>query len=85
MKIIAHRGLLNGKDEKLENRPDTFKKALEAGFDVEVDVDCDSGTKKAPEPNFWGKYCRQKSLGKFWTMGGQKKVWMFRVCSLNFS
>ncbi len=38
MKIIAHRGLLNGKDEQLENRPGTIKKALEAGFDVEVDV-----------------------------------------------
>ena len=33
-----------------------------------------SGTKKAPKLNFWGKFCRQKSLLKFWPMGGQKKV-----------
>ena len=34
----------------------------------------DSETKKAPKLNFWGKFCRQKSLLKFWPMGGQKKV-----------
>ena len=33
-----------------------------------------SETKKAPKLNFWGKFCRQKSLLKFWPMGGQKKV-----------
>ena len=38
MKIIAHRGLTNGKDPKLENKPDTIRKALDAGFDVEVDI-----------------------------------------------
>ena len=35
---------------------------------------CVSGTKKAPKLNFWGKVGRQKSLLKFWPMGGQKKV-----------
>ena len=33
-----------------------------------------SETKKAPKLNFLGKFCRQKSLLKFWPMGGQKKV-----------
>ena len=33
-----------------------------------------SGIKKAPQLNFLGKFCRQKSLLKFWPMGGQKKV-----------
>ena len=33
-----------------------------------------SGTKKAPKLNFLGKFCRQKSLLKFWPMGRQKKV-----------
>ena len=42
-----------------------------------------SGTKKAPEPNFLGKFCRQKNLGKFWQWG-IKKVGVFRVCSLMF-
>ena len=31
-------------------------------------------TKKTPKLNFLGKFCRQKSLLKFWPMGGQKKV-----------
>jgi len=38
MKIIAHRGLLNGPDKSLENRLDTIEKALKLGFDVEIDV-----------------------------------------------
>jgi hypothetical protein len=38
MRIIAHRGLVNGPDKKLENRPDTIEKALNLGFDVEIDV-----------------------------------------------
>ena len=33
-----------------------------------------SETKKAPKPNFFGKFCRQKILGKFWPMGDPKKV-----------
>jgi hypothetical protein len=37
MKIIAHRGNLNGKSTN-ENHPDQIKKALDMGFDVEIDV-----------------------------------------------
>jgi hypothetical protein len=39
MKIIAHRGLIDGsRNTTLENHPDTIKKALDMGFDVEIDV-----------------------------------------------
>jgi len=38
MKIIAHRGNLNGPDEKNENNPSYIQKALDADFDVEIDV-----------------------------------------------
>ena len=38
MKIVAHRGLLNGPDKELENRPSTIYNALENGFDVEIDM-----------------------------------------------
>ena len=38
MKIIAHRGLVNGPNKELENNPETISKAIEKGFDVEVDV-----------------------------------------------
>ena len=35
MKIISHRGNLNGPNEELENRLDTVEKAIESGFDVQ--------------------------------------------------
>jgi hypothetical protein len=38
MKLIAHRGLINGPDIDLENRPEQIKLALGQGFDCEVDV-----------------------------------------------
>jgi hypothetical protein len=38
MFIIAHRGLLDGPNKELENRPDQIEKAIAEGFDVEVDV-----------------------------------------------
>ena len=36
--IIAHRGLLDGPDDSLQNRPDQVTKALGVGFHVEIDV-----------------------------------------------
>jgi hypothetical protein len=38
MKFIAHRGLFNGPDVNLENRPEQILQALEAGYDCEVDL-----------------------------------------------
>jgi hypothetical protein len=38
MKLIAHRGLTNGPDVNLENRPEQIDLAIAQGFDVEVDV-----------------------------------------------
>lgn len=39
MRIIAHRGLLHGPDDKLENKPETIERALkDEAYDVEVDV-----------------------------------------------
>jgi hypothetical protein len=37
MKLIAHRGNIDGPSE-MENHPDHIQKAFDAGFDVEVDV-----------------------------------------------
>ena len=36
--LISHRGNLSGTNPKEENRPSYIKEALDAGFDVEVDV-----------------------------------------------
>lgn len=38
MKIIAHRGLLEGPDLNLENRPAVIEHALRNGFDAEIDA-----------------------------------------------
>lgn len=38
MRIIAHRGNLHGPNPELENRDDYVMKAIDAGFEVEIDV-----------------------------------------------
>jgi hypothetical protein len=38
MKLIAHRGLLNGPDKSIENNPSQINLALKAGFDCEIDL-----------------------------------------------
>lgn len=38
MRIISHRGNLNGKDPEKENHPDYILNALKAGYDVEIDL-----------------------------------------------
>jgi hypothetical protein len=38
MRLIAHRGLLEGPDKQLENSPAQIGKALSMGFDCEVDL-----------------------------------------------
>ena len=38
MKIISHRGNIEGPGSSVENHPDQIKKVLEMGFDVEIDV-----------------------------------------------
>jgi hypothetical protein len=39
-RLIAHRGLLEGPDKKMENDPVQIERALELGFDCEVDLWC---------------------------------------------
>jgi hypothetical protein len=38
MLIIAHRGLTDGPDELLQNHPDQVQRALDQGFDAEIDL-----------------------------------------------
>jgi hypothetical protein len=38
MKLISHRGNLNGPNKERENHPDYIYEALQAGYDVEIDV-----------------------------------------------
>ena len=38
LKIISHRGLLNGPDESVENNPKYILNTINIGFDIEIDV-----------------------------------------------
>ena len=38
MKLIAHRGNINGPNPEKENHPDYINTAIKSGYDVEVDV-----------------------------------------------
>lgn len=38
MKLIAHRGNLNGSNVEDENKPEYIKEALNKGYDVEIDL-----------------------------------------------
>ena len=38
MRIISHRGYIDGEDYTLENNPEQIRKMLEINFDVEIDV-----------------------------------------------
>ena len=42
MKLISHRGNINGPIEDLENNPDYLDIALSKGFDVEIDIWCNN-------------------------------------------
>tara|TARA_Y100000114_G_C11760766_1_gene329535 strand:- start:2208 stop:2654 length:447 start_codon:yes stop_codon:yes gene_type:complete len=38
MRLISHRGNINGKQHSLENQPNYILKAIEQGYDVEIDI-----------------------------------------------
>jgi hypothetical protein len=38
MKLIAHRGNIRGPNSEKENHPDYINEAIEAGYDVEIDI-----------------------------------------------
>jgi hypothetical protein len=38
MKLISHRGNINGKNPERENHPDYILEAINAGYDVEIDI-----------------------------------------------
>lgn len=43
MKLISHRGNINGKVDILENNPEHLKNVIASGYDVEVDVRIEKG------------------------------------------
>ena len=42
MIIISHRGLLDGPNYQLENKPEQIEKCISLGYDVEIDLRCEN-------------------------------------------
>jgi hypothetical protein len=72
MKLIAHRGNIDGPNPERENSPEYIEEALKAGYDVEVDVwyDCAAET-------FWlGHDEPQYEATRYWMSSKKDKLWV---------
>lgn len=70
MKLIAHRGLLNGPDESIENHPDQITLAIDQKFDCEVDLWVD-------QARYWlGHDSPQYAIDKDFLIKHRKNLWI---------
>lgn len=85
MKIISHRGNINGIIENKENRPSYIDAALQLGYDVEIDVRFIDG-------EFWlGHDIPQYKVDLNWMSLRKKNLWLHckdgnsavELCKLN--
>lgn len=69
MIIISHRGNLVGRVPQLENSPDYIDKAINSGFDVEIDVRWDNG--------IWlGHDIAQYPIDANWLLNRKDSLWV---------
>ena len=69
MKLISHRGNINGCNPKLENTPDYIRDAIHLGYDVEVDVWYSNNT-------FWlGHDNPEYQIGLYFLLENADKLW----------
>ena len=71
MKLIAHRGLINGPDETIENHPDQIKLAINQGFNCEIDLWFDEDSKF-----YLGHDRPQYSIDKDFLIEYKKRLWI---------
>jgi len=88
VKIISHRGNINGPRRELENKPRYINQALELGYDVEIDVwwKDDGFWLGHDEPQFKVNrqflqndkfWCHAKNIDAFYHMIDDKKIHCF--------
>lgn len=88
MIFIAHRGLTDGADSKLENRPEQILKSLDEGFHCEIDVRYIDGRwmlghdNPDYEVNYefleqYGLWIHAKNLDALYVLGANKKLNFF--------
>ena len=71
MKLIAHRGNLEGPDPSTENQPTKIEACLDSGYDVEVDVWYDD------EGKLWlGHDAPQYEVTWWWLAGKSAHLWV---------
>jgi hypothetical protein len=71
MKLIAHRGLINGPDKTIENHPDQIKLAIDQGFGCEVDLWFDEDSRF-----YLGHDRPQYSIDKDFLIEHKKRLWI---------
>ena len=72
MKLIAHKGNVNGPDPSRENTPEQIEWCIENGYDVEIDV------RYSPEKDkfYLGHDDLQHEINWWWLAGKQKNLWI---------
>jgi hypothetical protein len=70
MIFISHRGNLNGPDETIENTTIAIDRAIDKGFDVEIDV------RKHGNLLFLGHDIAEKNIDLYWIMKRLDKLWI---------
>lgn len=72
MKLIAHRGNINGSNPSDENNPDYIEKAISDGYDVEIDIRYD----RYEEQFYLGHDKSQYLVSKYWLAQNMEKLWV---------
>ena len=72
MRLIAHRGNLNGPNPLVENDPQRITYCIDEGYDVEIDVRYDHHTNM-----LWlGHDEPQHKVNWFWIAGRREHLWI---------
>ena len=72
MKLIAHKGNINGPNPAIENNPEQIDVCITAGYDVEIDLWWD-----AEERKLWlGHSERQYEITWWWLAGRSNHLWI---------
>lgn len=72
MKLIAHRGNIEGPNPLEENNPDYIEKAISEGYDVEIDVRYD----KYEEQFYLGHDNSQYLVSRYWLAQNMEFLWI---------
>ena len=72
MKLIAHKGNVNGPDPSTENTPEQIDWCIEKGYDVEVDIRYNPETDKF----YLGHDGPDSVVNWWWLAGRQENLWI---------